>query len=70
MYRSHSLRTKKIEKDKQFVSGMRFIYNIIKHQAKQYNITDLIVPLSVYKYFPYAKDNINKSDKLDEKRGV
>ena len=53
---------------------MRFIYNIINHQAKQYNITDLIVPLSVYKYFPYEKihekDNINKSYKLDEKRGV
>ena len=44
MYSPHSLRTKKIEKDKQFVSGMRFIYNIINHQAKQYNITDLIVP--------------------------
>lgn len=44
MYRLHSLRTKEIEKDKQFVSGMRFIHNIIKHQAKQYNITDLIVP--------------------------
>lgn len=43
MYRSHSLRAKEIEKDKQFVSGMKFIYNIIKHQAKQYNITDLIV---------------------------
>lgn len=31
-------------KDKKFVSGMRFVYNITKHQEKRYNITDLIVP--------------------------